>query len=84
MFTGIANPRPPVPTPGSITAVLTPITRPQLSSKGPPLFPGFMAASVWTSPVKEASLLWIDLSRALITPDVTVGPPTRPKGFPMA
>ena len=27
-----------------------PISLPELSSRGPPLFPGFMAASVWMMP----------------------------------
>ena len=31
-------------------AVLMPMTRPELSSRGPPLLPGLMAASVWMPP----------------------------------
>jgi hypothetical protein len=45
---GIAKPR---PSAFVETAVLTPMTRPAASRSGPPLLPGLMAASVWSSPV---------------------------------
>ena len=45
---GMANPRPSEPG-ARMTAVLIPITRPRESSRGPPEFPGLMAASVWMS-----------------------------------
>lgn len=43
----IANPMPLLP---ETMAVLIPITLPERSSSGPPLFPGLIAASVWISP----------------------------------
>ena len=53
-----------------------PITSPSASTRGPPLLPGLMAASVWIMflymPISDTSDL---MSRrvALITPAVTVG-----------
>ena len=38
---------PTLPPLGEVIAVLTPISRPSLSSNGPPELPGFSAASVW-------------------------------------
>ena len=46
---GIANPR---PSAWVDTAVLTPMTAPDASSNGPPLLPGLIAASVWSSPLR--------------------------------
>ena len=89
---GMEKPRPmlPVPaaapTPGTrAIALLTPITRPRLSTSGPPELPGLIAASVWIalmnagsspSPAETGRL------RALTMPVVTV--PRRPSGAPMA
>jgi hypothetical protein len=46
MATGIANPIPLFPPLFEIIAVLIPINAPRLSTKAPPLFPGFIEASV--------------------------------------
>ncbi len=43
---GMANPTPAEDPVGVKMAVLTPMTRPALSSRGPPEFPGLMLASV--------------------------------------
>ena len=51
MSTGTAKPIPALAPEGLAICVLTPIRRPALSSKGPPELPGFMAASVWITPV---------------------------------
>ena len=63
-------------------AVLMPITAPELSTRAPPLFPGLIAAEVWTrfSTIRFGSSM-LRLS-ALTTPVVTVLP--KPNGFPMA
>lgn len=45
--TGIENPTPDDAPDGEYMAVLIPISWPELSSKGPPLLPGLIAASVW-------------------------------------
>ena len=64
-------------------AVLTPISRPALSSSGPPELPGLMAASVWmTSLMGRFVTDWISRPRALMTPVVSVW--SRPNGLPMA
>ena len=34
-------------------ALMIPITAPELSTSGPPLLPGLIAASVWMSPVRS-------------------------------
>ena len=44
MLTGIAKP---MPLPGAGIAVLMPMTSPSMFTRGPPLFPRLMAASVW-------------------------------------
>jgi hypothetical protein len=44
--TGIENPTPDDAPEGEYIAVLIPIKFPELSSSGPPLFPGLIAASV--------------------------------------
>src|SRR2546429_9121943 len=67
------------------TAVLMPTTRPDKSTRGPPLLPGLMAASDWTrlynvSPDGGT----IARSRALTTPTDTVAPPFIARGLPMA
>lgn len=49
--------------------VLTPMTRPAMSSSGPPLLPGLMAASVWMAPaMTPPSWLLISRPRPLMTP----------------
>src|SRR2546425_7281169 len=67
------------------TAVLMPTTRPDKSTRGPPLLPGLMAALDWTrlynvSPDGGT----IARSRALTTPTDTVAPPFIANGLPMA
>lgn len=47
MSTGIENPTPDDAPEGEYIAVFIPIRFPELSRSGPPLFPGFIAASVW-------------------------------------
>ena len=37
----------PIPCPFSLIAVLTPTTRPRTSTRGPPLLPWLIEASVW-------------------------------------
>jgi len=52
-------------------AALMPTTRPSMFSRGPPLLPGLMAASVWSSPSKFTSSAWMLLFLAEMTPAVT-------------
>ena len=60
-----------------------PISRPELSSSGPPELPGLMAASVWMTPLIGRLLGRGDLApEALTMPVVSVW--SRPKGLPMA
>ena len=71
------------------TAVFMPMTCPWLSTSGPPEFPGLMAASVWSSPVRFSVWplsFWAVSERpsADTIPSVTVGPPARASAFPMA
>ena len=71
------------PCAGRMTAVFTPTTRPRLSTSGPPLFPGFSAASVWmmlsiNRPVFDRNARAV----ALTTPAVTVY--WNPYGLPIA
>ena len=64
-------------------AVLTPISRPALSSSGPPELPGLIAASVWMTPATSRKLaVGSSRSSALIRPLVSVR--CRPNGLPMA
>mmetsp|Transcript_2689 Transcript_2689/g.3605 ORF Transcript_2689/g.3605 Transcript_2689/m.3605 type:complete len:214 (-) Transcript_2689:398-1039(-) len=72
-------PRPPFPK----IAVFTPIKRPDESIRGPPEFPGLIAASVWmqfliTRPPNPST----SLPNADTTPVVTVL--SKPNGFPIA
>jgi hypothetical protein len=81
--TGMAKPMPALAPEGEKIAVLTPISRPAESSRGPPELPGLMAASVWmTSATSRPPLVGSRLFRALITPMVRDW--SRPKGLPMA
>ena len=66
MLIGIAKQ---IPCAEWMMAVLMPITRPWLSSSGPPLLPGFRAASVWiTLSTRWPVMLRKVRPRALITP----------------
>ena len=47
MLTGMAKPMPWLPPDCEKIAVLTPISRPSMSTSAPPELPGLMAASVW-------------------------------------
>jgi len=71
------------PTFTPFVARFTPTTVPFRESSGPPLFPGLIAALVWTVPgiVKEC-LVGIVRFTPLTTPVVIE--PVSPKGFPMA
>lgn len=57
--------------PARARTVLMPTTRPAMSSSGPPLLPGLMAASVWMAPaITPPSWLLISRPRPLMTPGV--------------
>ena len=59
------------------------ITSPLVFTKGPPELPGLIAASVWTnSSIPSSNSIF--LFSELIIPVVTVGPPVKPKGLPIA
>lgn len=89
---GIAKPKPIEPDcplkeePSDAIAEFTPMTAPVASTRGPPEFPGLMAASVWSALIYEFSLLPSPAvtarSFALMIPSVTV--PESPSGEPMA
>ena len=79
LLTGMAKP---MPSPRAWTAVLMPTRRPSRLSRGPPLLPGLMAASVWTRSVNTPLSLRMVRPRAETTPVVTVW--LKPKGLPMA
>ena len=84
-FIGIANP---IPSADDIFTVFIPMTSPDGVINGPPLFPGFIVASVcirsdmyvFSSPSSNFMLLFL----ALIIPDVTVLLNSNPIGFPIA
>ena len=81
--TGTANPMPAEACDGLMMAVFMPISRPALSSSGPPEFPGLMAASVWITPrMLSPSSVEIVRPKPLTTPVVSVW--SRPKGLPIA
>ncbi len=83
VFDGMANPTPDAVRELLRIAVLTPITRPSASSKGPPLFPGLMAASVWiSSGMLNLSSFCKLRSNALTMPAVSVN--CWPNGLPIA
>jgi len=53
-------------------AVFMPITRPRLSTRGPPELPGFRAASVWmTLSTGRPAAVYRERPTALTTPAVT-------------
>src|SRR5664279_5583373 len=71
------------PTPMPATAVLTPITCPELSASAPPLFPGLSAASVWiTSSTTRPARVGRERPSADTMPAVTL--PASPSGLPNA
>mmetsp|Transcript_131587 Transcript_131587/g.227945 ORF Transcript_131587/g.227945 Transcript_131587/m.227945 type:complete len:208 (-) Transcript_131587:367-990(-) len=80
---GIAKPMPALDCEALIICELMPTTSPSEFSKGPPLFPGLMAASVWITPSMGLPL-WLEIWRPVpeTTPVVSVW--SRPNGFPMA
>ena len=52
-------------------------------TRGPPLFPLFIAASVWIMSYRSPVSVEIVRPNPLIIPAVTLGPPVSPKAFPM-
>ena len=74
----------------SLRNVFIPITSPLASTKGPPLFPGFTAASVWIMLSNTTPLDWTPKSAllALIIPKDAIGSfvdsAKRLKGLPKA
>src|SRR6266567_1873063 len=82
---GMAKPTPMLPSlwPSVAMAVLMPMTRPAVSTSGPPELPGLIAASVWiASEIVDCRSLLRSRCTALTMPAVTV--PSRPSGLPMA
>ena len=79
IFTGTAKP---IPCAKGTMAVLIPTTLPFRSMRGPPLFPGLIAASVWRNPSKFTFSAWMLLFFAEMTPTVTVC--SSPYGLPIA
>ncbi len=64
-------------------AVLTPTSRPALSSSGPPELPGLIAASVWITPATSRnSVVGSSRPSALTIPCVSVR--CKPYGLPIA
>ncbi len=81
MSIGIANPIPWAP---PATAVLMPITRPAVSSSGPPLLPGLIAVSVWMRLVSRVPS-WTSMVRPIAdTMPVVTESVNSPSGLPMA
>ena len=80
-FIGIANPIPSTPVADTLS-VFTPITWPLLFTNAPPLFPEFIAASVWINLYVFSSESVTSLFTALIIPPVTEL--CIPSGFPIA
>ncbi len=88
MSIGMAKP---IPWAVSAWAVVTPTTRPDPSTSGPPLLPGLIAASVWIRSwrlveVEAALSAGTEMSRprAETIPDVTLLGYWRPSGLPIA
>ena len=80
---GIAKPIPAELPDLETIAELTPITRPALSSSGPPELPGLMAASVWMTPlISRPEAAGRRRPSALMMPEVIERP--RPNGLPIA
>src|SRR5262245_2751715 len=80
MFTGIAKPMPTLRPVRERIGLLMPMTSPLMLTRGPPEFPGLMAASVCRKSSKGPCP--IERPLALMMPAVTVC--CRPKGDPMA
>ena len=81
--TGIAKPTPVLLPLLVKMAVFRPMSWPELSSSGPPLLPGLMAASVWMPPlIRLPTALCTLRSSPLTTPEVRVW--SKPNGLPMA
>ena len=80
VFEGIANPTPCEPPVVEAIAVLIPITSPRRLIKGPPLFPGLIAALVCSKSPKKS--LRFGRPFELMIPSVTVS--SKPNGLPMA
>ena len=59
-------------------------TLPAMSMSGPPLLPELMEASVWTRLSIRNRSDSIVRFIALTTPEVTLGPPIKPNGLPLA
>ncbi|MBA7635857.1 hypothetical protein ES703_43461 [subsurface metagenome] len=80
----MANPMPIFPPVGEAIMLVMPITSPLMLTSGPPLFPRFMAASVWMKSWYEGAVeLWMScLPLALTIPAETVC--SNPRGLPMA
>ncbi len=78
-FTGIANP---IPWPGLTTIEFMPIISPLILTRGPPLLPGLIDASVWMSSPAGVTTCKPGLLLALITPSVTLL--SKPYGEPIA
>mmetsp|Transcript_1930 Transcript_1930/g.7500 ORF Transcript_1930/g.7500 Transcript_1930/m.7500 type:complete len:252 (+) Transcript_1930:185-940(+) len=83
LSTGSANPTPADAPEGEYIAVLTPMSRPLLSSSGPPELPGLMAASVCTtSRMRRPVMDFMSRPTPETMPAVSVW--SNPKGLPMA
>ncbi len=84
VFDGIAKPTPANSPVSDEIALLTPITLPCISNRGPPEFPGLIAASVWIISGIEKPISWFGSSRPtwLIMPFVMEL--LKAKGFPIA
>mmetsp|Transcript_28635 Transcript_28635/g.72866 ORF Transcript_28635/g.72866 Transcript_28635/m.72866 type:complete len:298 (-) Transcript_28635:467-1360(-) len=80
---GMANPTPTLVPVLVKMAVLMPTSAPELSSSGPPLLPGLMAASVWMPPgMDDPTSDLISRLSPLTTPVVSVW--SKPNGLPTA
>mmetsp|Transcript_9361 Transcript_9361/g.24034 ORF Transcript_9361/g.24034 Transcript_9361/m.24034 type:complete len:268 (+) Transcript_9361:2227-3030(+) len=80
---GTAKPMPELAPEGERMAVLTPTSRPDESSRGPPEFPGLMAASVWTTPRMVRPVTpWMSRPTPDTMPLVSVW--SSPNGLPIA
>ena len=94
LLDGMANPMfwaCDVPSVLEATAVFIPMTMPELSTSGPPEFPGLMAASVWNMLVRVSVLVPVESLACTVRPLaemipwVTVGVPAEsPRALPMA
>ena len=82
---GVAKPKPSAPTSVTAITVVMPTTAPRESTRAPPEDPGEIGASVCTNSYNQSPCGdWRRRLVALMTPTVTVGPPRRLKGEPIA